>query len=171
MIEAQRGSRRFVVLVEGSLGVLDAKTAAVLLRYAPESVAALLDTTRAGTTAQDALGYGGAVPIVGSLAQAMALKPDALLVGIAPVGGLLPDAWRAVLVEALDLGLDLWAGLHTFLADDPVLAHHAQERGRTLVDLRRVPETLPVASARVRDVAEQGRSKACSLTGKATMTE
>jgi len=153
VIEARRGNRRFVVLVEGSLGVLDAKTAAVLLRYAPESVAALLDTTRAGTTAEDVLGYGGAVPIVGSLEQAMAFRPDALLVGIAPVGGLLPDAWRAVLVEALDHGLDLWAGLHTFLADDPVLAHYAKERGRTLVDLRRVPETLPVASARVREVA------------------
>ena len=153
MIEAQRGNRRFAVLVEGSLGVLDAKTAAVLLRYAPESVAVLLDTTRAGTTAQDALGYGGAVPIVGSLEEAMAFTPDALLVGIAPVGGLLPDAWRAVLVEALGRGLDLWAGLHTFLADDPVLAHYAKERGRTLVDLRRVPGTLPVASARVRDVA------------------
>jgi uncharacterized NAD-dependent epimerase/dehydratase family protein len=153
VLEARRGSRRFVVLVEGSLGVLDAKTAAVLLRYAPESVAALLDTTRAGTTAQDALGYGGAVPIVASVEQAMAHRPDALLVGIAPVGGLLPDAWRAVLVEALDQGLDLWAGLHTFLADDPVLARHAKERGRELVDLRRVPETLPVASARVREVS------------------
>jgi uncharacterized NAD-dependent epimerase/dehydratase family protein len=153
VIEARRGNRRFVVLVEGSLGVLDAKTAAVLLRYAPESVAALLDTTRAGTTAQDALGYGGAVPIVATLTEAMAHRPDALLVGIAPVGGLLPDAWRAVLVEALDHGLDLWAGLHTFLADDPVLARHARERGRALVDLRRVPETLPVASARVREVS------------------
>jgi uncharacterized NAD-dependent epimerase/dehydratase family protein len=34
-----------------------------------------------------------------------------------------------------------------------VLARHAKERGRALVDLRRVPETLPVASARVREVS------------------
>jgi len=38
---ADRGRRRFVVLVEGSLGVLDAKTAVALLRYAPEAVAVL----------------------------------------------------------------------------------------------------------------------------------
>ena len=152
MLEARRGAHRFVVLVEGSLGVLDAKTAAVLLRYAPESVAALLDTTRRGQTAHDALGYGGAVPIVGTLEEAMAHEPDALLIGIAPVGGLLPPEWRAILLEALDRGLDLWAGLHTFLADDSELAARAAQRGRSLVDLRRVPETLPVASARVREV-------------------
>jgi uncharacterized NAD-dependent epimerase/dehydratase family protein len=152
VLEARRGAHRFVVLVEGSLGVLDAKTAAVLLRYAPQSVAALLDTTRAGTTARDALGFGGDVPIVATLEEAMAHEPDALLIGIAPVGGLLPEAWRAVLLEALDRGLDLWAGLHTFLADDPAIAERARANGRTLVDLRQVPDTLPVASARVREV-------------------
>ena len=141
------------MLVEGSLGVLDAKTAAVLLRYAPESVAALLDSTRAGQTARDALGYGGPVPIVATLAEAMVHEPDALLIGIAPVGGLLPEAWRGVLLEALDRGLDVWAGLHSFLADDPGLAARAREQGRALVDLRRVPGTLPVAAARVREVA------------------
>lgn len=152
ILEARRGARRFVVLVEGSLGVLDAKTASVLLRYAPESVAALLDTTRAGSTAQAALGFGGEVPIVATLTEAAVFAPDALLVGIAPVGGLLPDAWRATLLEALDRGLDLWAGLHTFLADDPALAERARVQGRTLVDLRRVPGVLPVASARAREV-------------------
>ena len=150
ILEARRGARRFVVLVEGSLGVLDSKTAAVLLRYAPESVAALLDGTRKGQVARDALGFGGDVPIVGTLEEAMAEGPDALLIGIAPVGGLLPDAWRAVLLEALDRGLDVWAGLHSFLADDPELLARARERGRELVDLRRVPAVLPVASGRVR---------------------
>jgi uncharacterized NAD-dependent epimerase/dehydratase family protein len=149
-----RGARRFVVLVEGSLGVLDAKTAIALLRYAPESVTALLDSTRAGQTAQDALGFGGAIPIVGTLDAALAGgNADALLIGIAPVGGQLPEGWRPTLLAALDRGLDLWAGLHAFLADDPALAARAQERGRTLVDLRRVPAELPVAAARVRDVA------------------
>jgi len=80
-------------------------------------------------------------------------EPDALLVGIAPVGGLMPLAWRAVLLEALDKGLDVWAGLHSFLADDPELAARAGANGRALVDLRRVPATLPVAAARVREVA------------------
>ena len=153
ILVADRGRRRFAVLVEGSLGVLDAKTAVALLRYAPGAVAALLDRATAGRTAQDVLGFGGPVPIVATLAEAMAQRPDALLVGIAPVGGQLPEEWRAVLLDALDRGLDLWAGLHSFLADDPALAARAREKGRALVDLRAVPGELPVAQARVRDVA------------------
>lgn len=153
ILVADRGRRRFAVLVEGSLGVLDAKTAIVLLRYAPESVAALVDTATAGRTADAVLGFGGDVPIVASLGEAMATRPDALLVGIAPVGGRLPEAWRGVLLEALDRGLDVWAGLHSQLADDPGLAARAAERGRRLVDLRAVPLELPVAAARVREVA------------------
>jgi uncharacterized NAD-dependent epimerase/dehydratase family protein len=55
-----------------------------------------------------------------------------------------------VLLAALERGLDLWAGLHSLLADDPELSARARARGRRLVDLRAVPETLPVAAARVR---------------------
>ncbi|MGH7726829.1 MAG: DUF1611 domain-containing protein, partial [Candidatus Eiseniibacteriota bacterium] len=99
-LHADRGRRRFAVLVEGSLGVLDAKTAVALLRYAPEAVAALVDRETAGRTAHDVLGFGGGIPIVATLAESMAHRPDALLIGIAPVGGRLPDAWRKVLLEA-----------------------------------------------------------------------
>ena len=76
-----RGARRFAVLVEGSLGVLDAKTAVALLRYAPESVAALIDREHAGSTANEVLGFGGGIPIVDGLASALAHRPDAVLVG------------------------------------------------------------------------------------------
>ena len=149
---AERGGRRFAVLVEGALGVLDAKTAVALLRYAPGSVAVLIDRATAGRTAEDVLGFGGRVPIVATLDEAMATGPDALLIGIAPVGGRLPEEWRGILLDALDRGLDLWAGLHSFLAEDEALAARARERGRALVDLRAVPMELPVAEARVRDV-------------------
>jgi uncharacterized NAD-dependent epimerase/dehydratase family protein len=152
VLAAPRGARRFAVLVEGSLAVLDAKTAVALLRYAPDSVAALIDRANAGRTAQDVLGFGGAVPIVADLAAALAHRPDALLVGTAPVGGRLPEAWRAVLLEALGHGLEAWAGLHTFLTDDPDLVAAARAHGTRLVDLRAVPDDLPVAEARVRGV-------------------
>jgi uncharacterized NAD-dependent epimerase/dehydratase family protein len=151
-LAAPRERRRFAVLVEGSLGVLDAKTATALLRYAPESIAALIDHANAGRTAQDVLGFGGAIPVVADLAGALAHRPDAVLIGVAPVGGRLPDAWRAILLDAVAHRLELWAGLHTFLADDPELAAAARAQGVRLVDLRRVPDDLPVAEARVRGV-------------------
>ena len=78
--------------------------------------------------------------------EGLALGPSAVLIGIAPQGGRLPDEWRDWLAEALDGGCDLWSGLHTFLGDDPVLAAKAKADGRRIFDLRRPPADLPVAS-------------------------
>jgi uncharacterized NAD-dependent epimerase/dehydratase family protein len=47
-----------------------------------------------------------------------ALRPTALLVGVAPPGGALPPA-GAPIVQAIEAGLEIVSGLHQFLADDP----------------------------------------------------
>src|SRR5687768_16176846 len=62
-----------------------------------------------------------------------------LVVGIAPDGGQLPAHWRAVLLGALDAGLDLVAGLHSRLAADPEISERARARGRRLTDVRNAP--------------------------------
>jgi uncharacterized NAD-dependent epimerase/dehydratase family protein len=95
---------------------------------------------------QDVLGFGGTTPIVGSMREGLALGPTAVLIGIAPQGGRLPEEWREWLAEALDHGCDLWSGLHTFLSDDPILAAKARSNRRKLFDLRRPPADLPIAS-------------------------
>jgi uncharacterized NAD-dependent epimerase/dehydratase family protein len=82
----------------------------------------------------------------------LALGPTAVLVGIAPLGGRLPEEWRGWLAEALDAGCDLWSGLHTFLGDDPVLASKAKASGRKILDLRKPPADLPVASGAAKAV-------------------
>jgi uncharacterized NAD-dependent epimerase/dehydratase family protein len=84
--------------------------------------------------------------------EGLALRPDAVLIGIAPQGGRLPEEWRAWLAEALDAGCDLWSGLHTFLSDDPVLAAKAKAGGRKIFDLRKPPADLPVASGAAKSV-------------------
>lgn len=141
---------RFTVLAEGAFGIESAKTASSAIRYLPERVGSVLDTTHAGSTVGRALGFGGDIPIVAGLDEALALepRPEALLIGIAPQGGALPDAWRPILRAALESGLDIWSGLHVFLADDPELGALAAGLGRSLVDLRRPPRDLPVATAR-----------------------
>lgn len=140
----------FAVLAEGRLGLEGAKTAASALRYLPDRVAALIDTEHAGADAAEVLGLGEGVPVVAGLEEALAAgpAPEALLIGVAPQGGSLPDAWRPLLRSAMAAGLDVWAGLHDFLADDPELAAAAEEHGVRLVDLRRPPEGLPVATGR-----------------------
>ena len=143
---------RFVILADGSFGPMTSKTANACLRYTPERAVAVLDASQAGRTAADVLGFGGPVPVVASLDEALALGPTAVLVGIAPAGGRLPEPWRALLVRAAAAGLDLWSGLHTHLADDPVLVDAARAGGVRIVDLRRPPDDLTVGAGRVREV-------------------
>ena len=149
---APEGAARFAILAEGSFGPLSSKTANAAIRYTPERVVAVVDSTRAGQTAGAVLGFGGAIPVVATLAEARALGPTAVLVGIAPAGGQLPPAWRALLADALAAGLDVWSGLHSFLADDPALDAAARAGGARIVDLRRPPADLDVSYGRVREV-------------------
>jgi uncharacterized NAD-dependent epimerase/dehydratase family protein len=143
---------RFLILADGNFGPMTSKTANSVIRYLPERTVGVLDRSHAGRTAQDVLGFGGGIPVVGSMREGLALGPTAVLVGIAPQGGRLPGDWHTWLVEALDGGCDLWSGLHTFLADDPVLAATAQVKGKRILDLRKPPADLPVASGAAKTV-------------------
>ena len=71
-----------------------------------------------------------------------------MLIGIAPTGGRLPDAWRAVILEAIAAGLDVLSGLHTFLGDDPEFGAAAAARGTSIVDYRRPPDRMETAVGR-----------------------
>jgi D-glutamate N-acetyltransferase len=144
---------RYLVLAEGQFGPMTSKTANGCIRYSPERVVAVLDSRHAGQTANDVIGYGGDIPIVASVADGLRFAPNALLIGIAPTGGKFPEAWRPIMRAAIERGLEIWSGLHTFIGDDPEFASLAATHGVTIHDLRKPPENLPVAAGRVRDVA------------------
>lgn len=144
--------RRVLILAEGRFGVFDAKTAACVIRYRPDEVVGVLDSETAGSTTDRVLGFGPPLPIVGTLQEGLALDPDTFLIGVAPRGGRLPEAWREMAKGALESGLRVVSGLHTFLGDDPELAAIAERTGAGIHDLRRVPEDLPVASRKAADV-------------------
>jgi uncharacterized NAD-dependent epimerase/dehydratase family protein len=144
---------RFLIVADGDFSPMTSKTANSVIRFLPERTVGVLDRQHAGRTVHDVLGFGGPLPVVGSMREGLALGPSAVLIGIAPQGGRMPDEWRAWLAEALDHGCDLWNGLHTFLSDDPLLAKKAREHGRTLFDLRRPPDDLPIASGLAKSVA------------------
>ncbi|MGH7535189.1 MAG: DUF1611 domain-containing protein, partial [Gemmatimonadales bacterium] len=143
---------RFLIIADGDFGPMTSKTANSVVRYLPERTVGVLDRQQAGKTVQQALGFGGGIPIVASMHDGLALGPTAVLVGIAPQGGRLPEEWRTWLGEALDGGCDLWSGLHTFLGDDPLLAQKARAGGRRIHDLRRPPHDLPIASGLAKTV-------------------
>jgi uncharacterized NAD-dependent epimerase/dehydratase family protein len=143
---------RFLIVADGDFAPMTSKTANSVIRYLPDRTVGVVDRQQAGKTVQDVLGFGGAMPIVGSMREGLALGPTAVLIGIAPQGGRMPAEWRAWLAEALDHGCDLWSGLHTFLGDDPVLAEKARAHGRKILDLRRPPPDLPIASGLAKTV-------------------
>jgi uncharacterized NAD-dependent epimerase/dehydratase family protein len=143
---------RFLILADGEFNPLTSKTANSVIRYLPERIAAVVDRTHAGKTVQDVLGFGGSTPVVATMAEGLARNPDAVLIGIAPVGGRLPEEWRQWLLDAIDRGCHLWSGLHTFLSDDPLLAERARQKGVEIHDLRRPPADLPVASGKAKAV-------------------
>jgi uncharacterized NAD-dependent epimerase/dehydratase family protein len=86
------------------------------------------------------------------MSEGLAFKPTAVLIGIAPTGGRLPEKWRGWLAEAIAAGCDLWSGLHTFLSDDPMLVAKAEQKGTKLFDLRKPPANIPVASGAAKSV-------------------
>ena len=134
---------RIVILTEGNSRPLDAKTACGVLRYRGDEVVALIDSTQAGKTTEEVLGIGGDTPIVAAIEDVE--NADTLLIGIAPAGGQLPPSWMETIRTAIQRGMTILSGLHTFLADDPELADLAKQHGVEIHDLRRVPDDLTVA--------------------------
>ncbi len=147
--------RRLVILAEGNFGFHHGKTAMGVIRFGQDRVVAVIDSTQAGRNVREWLGDSGRydIPIVSSLSDALGFLPraNALLIGIAPTGGKLPDDWRAVILGAIRSGLDVHSGLHTFLGDDPELAEAARAGGVRLVDYRRPPERMETAVGRLHE--------------------
>ena len=131
---------------------MTSKTANAVIRYHPSRVVAVFDRALVGQTAQQVLGFGGNIPVIGSVSAGLALGANSVLIGIAPQGGRLPDEWYGWLREALEAGCDIVSGLHTFLSDDPALMALAGKHGRTITDARKAPANIPVASGLAKDV-------------------
>jgi len=82
--------------------------------------------------------------------EAVAAGVGSLVIGVAPVGGKVPDAWWQIMERAAAAGLDVVAGLHTRLTDNPAVVAAAQASGARLVDVRVPPKNLPIGNGRKR---------------------
>ncbi|MDQ2886548.1 MAG: DUF1611 domain-containing protein [Chloroflexota bacterium] len=140
--------RRIVILAEGAFTWRSAKTATGVIRYGKDQVVAVIDSTRDNQDVSHALqsSLGAGIPVVHDIREALAYRPDTLMIGIAPVGGALPPEWRWQLLAAIEAGLDIISGLHFFISDDEELRSAAQKRGVTIWDVRRPPDRQRVAT-------------------------
>ncbi len=85
-----------------------------------------------------------------SPAEAHAAGARSLVIGVANQGGIIGDSWVAVLVEAMEAGLDIISGLHTRLTGVPALVEAARRTGRRLLDVRTPPPSIPIGTGRKR---------------------
>ena len=109
-----------------------AKTAHGILRYGPREVVARgrRSARPAGSRTTSSRTCGGRCRSWPASPTRVALGANVLVIGVAPFGGALTDEWRAALLEAIGAGMDVEAGLHTVLAEDPELAAAAARRRR-----------------------------------------
>ncbi len=139
--------RRFVLYAQNRLHALGSKTANGIILFRTDEVQVIVDSSKAGKTAGEVLGYGGQIPIVAHISDALQYQPDTLVIGIAPIGGAVDMSWIPELKIALDAGIEVWAGLHQFLADIDVLKSYEH----LIWDVRRPPPNLKIAQGHWRE--------------------
>ncbi|PHQ99537.1 MAG: EBNA-1 nuclear protein [Marinosulfonomonas sp.] len=71
-----------------------------------------------------------------TLAEGKAAGAKTLVIGVANRGGMISQAWRDVMVQALQMEYDIASGLHNLLRDEGPLTAAAQTHGGTLHDVR-----------------------------------
>ncbi|HUS54938.1 MAG TPA: N-acetyltransferase DgcN [Thermohalobaculum sp.] len=85
-----------------------------------------------------------------TVAEAAAAGAKTLVIGVANRGGVISAAWKTVLVEALRSGMDLAAGLHNLLRDEPELVAAVTGSGQTLHDVRLPTVRYPIGDGKRR---------------------
>ena len=138
--------RRALLLAPAEFSTFGAKTAVCYLRYRGEDVVAVVDPMQAGKVVEDVIGFGGGLPIVATVEEALSLDPELAIVGVAPQGGRLTEALRNQILQCVRARIDVVSGLHDFLSDDRVVASTASDSGARLWDVRMVPPTQAVGT-------------------------
>ncbi|MEE8436913.1 MAG: DUF1611 domain-containing protein [Candidatus Neomarinimicrobiota bacterium] len=129
---------QFVILAPGAFDYIKNKTGNMLIRYREKEVRAVIDPQKAGKTAQEVLGFGGRIPVIGTFEEADSAA-DTLVVGNAPQGGLLSPFHRQEIEKGIKAGCRIINGMHQFLNDDQSLSALALKHNVKLSDLRKPP--------------------------------
>ncbi len=170
-----------LLLANGLFRSAFAKTTHGLVRGPSRfEIAGVIDPEHAGQDAGELLdGERRGIPIFASVGDMLAAgggTPDVCVVGVATIGGVLPPAVRAGLVEAAKAGMSLVNGLHKLLSDDPEIRRIVEGNGGRIVDIRKprptaelrfwTGEVLKLATPRVAVLGTD-----CALGKRTTATQ
>ncbi len=140
-----------ILLHEGIRGT-HGKTGLAMLRYSDAEIVVVIDRECAGESLVELTGIPRDVPIVASAEDALKYQPDVLAIGIAMLGGVLPEDWRQDVRDAIAAGVSIANGLHTCLQDDPEFKALLKP-GQWIWDVRKEPPNLPVGTGQVRQLS------------------
>jgi uncharacterized NAD-dependent epimerase/dehydratase family protein len=130
-----------IILTNGLLTTSDAKTAHGLIRGTERyTIVGVIDAPNCGKDAGEILdGIHRDIPVFSTVAQAISWCADIryMIIGVATVGGVLPDDMLPVIRECLQQGISIVNGLHDYLNEKPELVALAQQHNATLVDIRK----------------------------------
>ena len=127
----------YLILIGDEVDASNAKTGIGIAHWRPDDVAGQLRFTN------DAVDLG--VPDL-NIDDAVEKGVASLVIGVAPIGGTVPDEWWDVMRQAAAAGLNVIGGLHTRLNENPALREAAARSGAQLIDVRVPPKNLPVGS-------------------------
>ncbi|MEF8873541.1 MAG: DUF1611 domain-containing protein [Candidatus Thermoplasmatota archaeon] len=130
-----------VILTDGFFDQGTAKTAHGLLRHSEKhDIVGVIDSKFQGKNTDQIIRRCKSVKIYPDVPSVLEEKEvETLIVGVATVGGYLPENFRKHIKTAMKKGLDIIAGLHHFLNEDEELSGLAEEFNVTLKDIRRSP--------------------------------
>ncbi|RQG91651.1 DUF1611 domain-containing protein [Natrarchaeobius halalkaliphilus] len=130
----------------------EAKTALGVLRYADDEIVAVLDRDNPNRRVNEFVPDVQDAPIVTGMDDLEDDEVDALLIGVAPIGGGFEESWREDVRKALERGHDVISGLHYFLSEDDEFDRLAEANDCELRDVRKPPEDLSVSDGIASDV-------------------
>jgi uncharacterized NAD-dependent epimerase/dehydratase family protein len=142
---------RVAILLEGGIKGHHGKTGLAFLRYGNTNMVAIIDRTCVGESLVELTGIERDIPIVADVQSALALRPDALLIGIAPSGGQLPLELHQEIEVAVRAGISIVNGLHTLLAPQFTDLHP----GQWIWDIRQEPANLTIGKGIARMLLAQ----------------
>ena len=152
---------KVAIYMEGHLESDFGKMGFGSVRYLANDIVAVIDSAQAGRKMSDFMNTSRSIPVVASLEESLVLGAEVLLLGIAPVGGKIPDFWYETLDKAIDSGISLINGLHDLLAP----RYEGRLKQNWVWDVR-VPQFIPaIGSARA--LEHQGKRILCVGTDNA----
>jgi uncharacterized NAD-dependent epimerase/dehydratase family protein len=143
-------NHRVALLLHEGIQGTHGKTGLAMARFSPVPIVAIIDQQSVGQSFATLTSIPREIPIVAAVSDAMCYQPDVLVIGIAPSGGGLPEAWLTEVKQAIAAGWSIANGLHTPLATLPDLP--TLRSGQWIWDIRQEPTGLSVGSGQARSL-------------------